>query len=166
MKTIGPINTTCVECINKRLNKYRIRWEFEPYYNEIGIQEGVVFYEAELLHKPTLDDIRNVIIKHYNKEIDEQILNGFSWNGYDVYLSIENQFNYKAAYDLAIQTHGANLPIKFKFGTMIYPKYYTFTSIDELSDFYMSAVNYINDTLSKGWEQKDSIDWSEYEKYC
>ena len=34
-----------------------------------------------------------------------------------VWLSSENQFNYKAAYDLAVQTGGATLPVTFKFGT-------------------------------------------------
>ena len=29
----------------------------------------------------------------------------------NIWLSSENQFNYKVAYDLALQTNGANLPI-------------------------------------------------------
>ena len=38
------------------------------------------------------------------------------WNNKRIWLSSENQFNYKVAYDLALQTNGANLPIIFKFG--------------------------------------------------
>jgi hypothetical protein len=69
-----------------------------------------------------------------------------------VWLSSENQFNYKAAYDLAVQTGGASLPVKFKFGTTEDPVYYTFTNINDLSDFYMSAMRYINQTLDQGWQ--------------
>jgi hypothetical protein len=79
-----------------------------------------------------------------------------------VWLSSENQFNYKAAYDLAIQTNGANLPIKFKFGSTEDPIYYTFESIGDLQDFYISAMNFINTTLNEGWNKKDSINWEDY----
>lgn len=68
-----------------------------------------------------------------------------------IWLSSENQFNYKAAYDLAIQTEGANLPIKFKFGTTENPEYFIFESIEDLSDFYLSAMTFINKTLQEGW---------------
>ena len=80
-----------------------------------------------------------------------------------IWLSSENQFNYKAAFDLAVQTQGMNLPSTFKFGTTDEPIYYTFETIEDLQDFYTSAVKYINDTLAEGWKQKDSIDWKAYE---
>ena len=56
-----------------------------------------------------------------------------------------------------------NLPSTFKFGTTDEPIYYTFETIEDLQDFYTSAVKYINDTLAEGWKQKDSIDWKAYE---
>ena len=79
-----------------------------------------------------------------------------------IWLSSENQFNYKTAYDLAVQTNGASLPIKFKFGTDESPVYYTFESLEDFSDFYMSAVAHVNTVLNEGWEKKDSIDWEVY----
>ena len=41
-----------------------------------------------------------------NDERDEKIVSGFVWRDMQVWLSSENQFNYKAAYDLAVQTKG------------------------------------------------------------
>lgn len=79
-----------------------------------------------------------------------------------VWLSTENQFNYKASYDLAVQTGGANLPIRFKFGTDEEPIYHDFTSVDELTDFYTGAMAFINETLQDGWKQKDSINICTY----
>jgi hypothetical protein len=57
-----------------------------------------------------------------------------------VWLSSENQFNYKAAYDLAVQTGGATLPVTFKFGTDEVPQYREFVTLEELTDFYTKAM--------------------------
>lgn len=74
----------------------------------------------------------------------------------------ENQFNYKAAYDLAIQTNGANLPQVFKFGSTENPEYYKFETVEELTDFYTKATAYINQCLAVGWAKKDNINWDDY----
>ena len=118
--------------------------------------------EAIIWGYPSLSKIKEVILSWHNEQIDERILSGFVWNDMAVWLSSENQFNYKAAYDLAVQTGGANLPITFKFGTTNEPVYHTFTTVEELNGFYLSAMKYINDTLSAGWAEKDSIDWEQY----
>ena len=81
-----------------------------------------------------------------------------------VWLSAENQFNYKSAYDLAVQTAGATLPVTFKFGTDEQPQYRKFTTLDELTDFYSKAMAYIQTTLAEGWKEKDAIDWAAYGK--
>ena len=113
--------------------------------------------------KPTIYQIQDTILEYYNSEVDKTILNGFTWNDMSVWLSSENQFNYKAAYDLAVQTQGASLPVTLKFGSTKDPIYYTFTNLEEFSQFYLAAMNFINDTLANGWVNKDSVDWSIYE---
>jgi hypothetical protein len=87
------------------------------------------------------------------------------WRNVNVWLSSENQFNFKAAYDLAVQTNGQSLPVKFKIGETENkePVYHTFETMEEFTDFYTKAIAYINKCLNEGWELKDSIDWSEYE---
>jgi hypothetical protein len=161
-RVLGSNDIAPIECINPKYNKYRIRYDFQPYYNEEGEEQGVSFLEAEVLHKPTIEEVKDIILGWKNEMIDEQILSGFKWNDIPVWLSAENQFNYKAAYDLAVQTGGMNLPIVFKFGTTEAPKYHTFSTLEELSSFYLSAMIYINDTLAAGWAEKDAIDWTPY----
>ena len=158
----GGLNTAYVECINPRLMKYRVRWDFQPYYNENGKQEGVTYCEHEFKFKPTLDHIKEVVLAGYNEIINKEIINGFVWNGMKVWLSNENQFNYKSAYDLAIHTNGEYLPVMFKFGTDEEPIYYTFNDIETLNDFYTKAITHITAVLNEGWELKDNIDWSVY----
>lgn len=151
----GTPKTPKVEKVD---GKYLVRWDYQ------GNSKKVTFYEIEFPYKPSLETVKNVILKMENSKIDEKILSGFSWNGMNVWLSSENQFNYKAAYDIAVQTEGANLPITFKFGSTENPEYHSFETLQDLTDFYMKAMNYINQTLLNGWTSKDSIDWTEYEE--
>lgn len=164
MKRIqGGKDIALVECINPRIKKYRVRWDIQPYTEDN--HDGVTFIEHEFGYKPSLDEIKDVILSWYNKEIDKKIASEFVWNNLPVWLSSENQFNYKAAYDLAIQTNGSNLPVTFKFGDTKNPVYYTFSTINELTDFYVSAMMHIDATLKIGWKEKDNINWSVYESY-
>lgn len=146
----------CLEHVDSQKNIWKVRWDFVKNDNILLFEEKVFNY------KPSLDQIKDLIYTWYNKETDKAILSGFVWRDMPVWLSTENQFNYKAAYDLAVQTNGVTLPVKFKFGTPDNPIYYTFTDLPTFTDFYVSAMTYINKTLDKGWEQKDSINWSKY----
>ena len=101
-----------LECTNPVLGKWRVRWGVEA--KEDG---SATYMEEELDHRPDADEIRSLVSEWYNSRTDERILSGFEYDGQPVWLSSENQFNYKAAYDLAVQTDGQNLPVTFKLGT-------------------------------------------------
>lgn len=152
-----------VECINPKIKKHRIRYDLHTHITEDGIEE-YEFAEDDIPHKPTILEVKDVVLRGYNTMIDNAILSGFKWKDMSVWLTTENQFNYKAAYDLAFQTNGASLPTVFKFGTTEEPVYYKFDNLEELTDFYTKALTYINEQLAIGWYKKDSIDWSVYEE--
>ena len=149
--------------------RYKLLFGFEPYYevdedgNKVETDLGT-WYETWLSGKPTLKQIKEIVINAINKDVDDEILSGFVWKDMPVWLSTENQFNYKAAYDLAVMSQGKSLPVLFKFGTTENPIYHTFETLEDISDFYLSAMAYISKTLEDGWIMKDSIDWSEYEE--
>lgn len=149
--------------------RWKIHFGFTPYYeededgNKVETQLGT-WTEALVPFKPSLEQLKKLVLDAINKEVDEKILSGFVWKDMPVWLSTENQFNYKAAYDLAVMSQGQSLPVTFKFGATESPVYYTFETLDDISDFYISAMAYINSTLAEGWKLKDSIDWSVYEE--
>lgn len=118
-------------------------------------------YRKNYDHKPSIDELRSDIEMLINQKTDNVILNGFIWDGKPVYLSTENQINFKAAYDLAVQTKGSTLPVKFKFGENEYgtPIYHTFQELSSFTDFYTKAFTYISQCLDNGWKEKDSIDY-------
>ena len=149
--------------------RWKIHFDFIPFYEENENGEKVktdvgTWVETIIPFKPSLEQLKKLILDTINKDVDEKILSGFVWKNMPVWLSTENQFNYKAAYDLAVMSKGQSLPVTFKFGTTESPVYYTFESLEDISDFYLSAMNYINKTLEDGWKKKDNIDWTVYEK--
>lgn len=121
-------------------------------------------YRHTFDHKPTEQEIRDVIIAQINANTDAKILTGFVWQEKQVWLSTENEFNFKAAYDLAVQTGGATLPVKFKLGEdgNGNPVYHTFTELSEFTDFYTKAIAFVNTTLNEGWAEKDGIDMTKF----
>ena len=125
-----------------------------------------IYFPKKQVAKPTIEMVNDAIKGDIDSQTDETILCGFVWNEKPVYLSSENQFNFKAAYDLAVQTDGANLPVTFKLGELTdgTPVYHTFEEMAEAQDFYVKAVTFINQTLAAGWQRKDSIDWAPYEQ--
>lgn len=104
-----------------------------------------------------------MVINWYNQEINNEIMSGFTYNGIPVWLSQENQFNYKSAYDLAVQTDGTSLPVRFKFGTDDEPVYYEFNTLENLTDFYTKEMVFVQRTLAAGWKKKDAVDLSLYQ---
>ena len=112
-------------------------------------------------HRPDRAELKSDIESLINAATDLRILTGFKWNGKPVYLSTENQSNFKNAYDFARDTAGATLPVKFKLGEDAdgNPVYHTFTKVDVLQDFMLKALAYVNTTLNEGWVEKDSVDY-------
>lgn len=153
----GTAGVMLLECTSPVKNKWRVRWDVQT--KEDG---SATYMEQEFKHRPDDDEIRFTVISWYNAQTDAAILSGFSYEGVPVWLSSENQFNYKAAYDLAVQTAGATLPVTFKLGTDTEPVYREFATLEELTDFYTKAMRHIQDTLAAGWKKKDEFDLSLY----
>ena len=138
MRVQGSSEVAPIECVHPRKNRWRIRWDVR---NE---EDGSTTYEeAEFDHRPSDDEIRSTIIAAYNRQVDEAILSGFQWDGAQVWLTSENQFNYKAAFDLAVQTNGANLPVVFKLGIDEKPEYREFSTVEDLKAFYTAALSHV-----------------------
>ena len=154
-----------------RDERTRVVIGYEPKELDNGLWEWYEVYlykkqhttiDFELVKKAILDDI--------NAQTDEKIISGMVWtpigggNPIPVWLSTENQFNFKSAYDLAVQTNGATLPVTFKMGEDIEgnPMYHTFETMEDANDFYLKAVAHINQCLNEGWQRKDTIDWNNY----
>ena len=135
---------------------YLLRWDVKK-------DNEVYSYEECIIKNPTINEIKELIINYYNKQCGLEIVQGFYFEGNQVWLTTENTFNYKAAADLAYQTNGTSLPTTFKFGTTGTPVYRVFKEVEDLQNFHVKFISYIDTTLKKYREIKDNIDWNKYE---
>lgn len=108
------------------------------------LEAGYKVYEAPKLSVETLV-MRSV--NSINRQTDEKILNGFIYNGNEFYLSMENQFNFKNLYDLRDQREYP-VTVKTKSG------FIALNNAEEVADFYLSGVMFIENCLKEGWEKK------------
>lgn len=153
----GNPNVAYIECTNPVLNTYIIRWNIEIDQKD----NKATYMEHTLKGVPTIEEIKSLIIDWYNKQIEKTIIEGFKWNDMDIWLSKENQINYKFIYDL-INKNSSALPILLKFSKNNNDVYYQFTDVQEYNSFYNSMIQYIYTTIKEGWDKKRSIDWDKY----
>lgn len=154
----GTAGVKLIECTSPARNKWRIRWDVNVH------EDGAADYmEAEFNHKPCDEEIKAAVIGWYDQYTNQTILSGFEYEGNMVWLSAENQFNYKVSYDLAVQSEGATLPVKFKLGTDEQPVFRVFEKLDDLTDFYTKAIQHIQKTLETGWQKKVAFDLAQYQ---
>lgn len=131
--------------------------------------EHATWHEVYFYHRrdgiPDLQRIKDAITADINERTRQRILSALTWNGKPVWLSTENQQDWKAAYDRALQTEGANLPMKFKLGETEEgsPVYHTFNSLNAFGDFWDACIGHIHQCLTDGWAMKDGMDWSQYD---
>lgn len=149
---------------------YYIQWDYQPAMEDDGngnmveAEHGTCISVHAPYRKPTIGLVRYLVNGYYNEDTNRKIYDGFKWQGKTVYLTQENQFNYKALYDIALQTNGATLPVKLKLGSDETPDYVEFTTLADFQMFYFACVQWINDCVNAGWEAKDSVDYSVFEE--
>jgi len=107
-------------------------------------------------HKPTMAEIKADIEALIDSITHDEILTGFEWEGKPVWLSTENQINFRS---------GVTVPVRFKLGDDEDGNhvYHEFTSQNKLNAFCKAVANYVAEKLNDGWNQKDSVDYSVYE---
>ena len=88
----GSAGVSLMECTNPVKDKWRIRWDVQEKENG-----SASYMEEEFNHKPTGEEIRTLVMSWYNSQTDAAILSGFTYKGAPVWLSVANQYNYKAA---------------------------------------------------------------------
>lgn len=159
VRVLGNADVAALECINPRKDYWKVRWDFQT--DEDG---ATTYMEEDFDHQPTQSEILQTIVSWTNAQTDAKILSGFVWNDINVWLSTENQYYFKAAYDLAVQTGGSILPVTFKLGEDENGAavYHTFETLEDITDFYTKAFAYINTCLTDGWTAKDTIAMTAY----
>ena len=154
----GSKNVALLECLNPKKGIWRVRLNMEP------TETGAKWTEEDFDHKPTAEEVREVFLACVNAAISAKIREGLEYEGALVWLSTENQQNYKMAHDLAVQTDGRNLPLRVKLGTDEEPVYREFSTVEELTGFYTAVAMHVQSCLEEGWQKKEGFDVEAYLK--
>lgn len=151
-------------------------------YDLVEEQDGVnatwheIYFYKRRDGVPSFEQAKKAIIEDINARTDERILCGYEWtvlHGEDegtiakVWLSKENQENFKAKHDAALTYPNlVTFPMTYKIGESDdgAPIYEHFQSIEELAQFYLGGLVYIERCYNEGWQKKDNIDWTPYEE--
>ena len=121
----------------------------------------------------------HTIIADIDARTDERILSGYEWTvlhgdedgshigeTVNVWLTMENQNNFKEAHRIAGNNASLVIPVKFKISEDAekHAIYETFNSFEELNAFYLGAFAYVKACLDAGWQKKDAFDRTPYEE--
>ncbi|MDM1523852.1 hypothetical protein HX088_11300 [Empedobacter sp. 225-1] len=157
--TYSTESTQLFECFNKINNTFIVR------FDETKIDNGYKYQQFLVVGDKAIETIKTTINNYYNEKCSDEILKGFKLDSDIVWLSSENQINYKIYYDFALFNHQNDLefkPIKIKIGDETNTKYHTFESFNDFQKFVFDYTEHIQNTISKYWDLKDSIEWEKY----
>lgn len=107
-------------------------------------------------HRPTVAEVKADIEALINEQVQERIRNGMRYDTLPVYLSEENQLNFRSA---------PTVPVRYKIGELAdgTSAYCVFETREELAEFNEAIANHIAQCLNAGWNEKDAVDYSVYE---
>lgn len=125
-----------------------------------------VYFNKNRNAKPSLEQIKAAVIADIDARTDEKSEKGYVWQGKPVTLNWENRQNFKAVHDAAaMYPEQVTFPKTFKLGTDENGAdvYHQFESMDELAQFYLGGLAWIEQCVEEGWQKKATMDWSPYE---
>ena len=145
----GTRDVAPIECLNPRKGTWRVRLAITE------TEDGAEWMEQDFDHRPTADEVRTLFVELVNEKVQQSILTGFTYEDHPVWLSTENQLNFRSA---------PTVPVRFKLGEEEdgSPVYHTFTTQKELTAFNKAVADHIAACLNDGWTRKDAFDVGPY----
>lgn len=152
------------ERVDRLIQVWKCRWLL--YFGLFEDGNGKYIFQQYFSMKPSLEEVKKIVIDTINEETQSKIMSGFKWKGNLVWLSEANQLNYSRDFAVAYycERKGEDYALPtYKFGTDDKPVYYLFETFEEFMQFSKSWSQHIADAVSEGWNEKNNINWSGYD---
>lgn len=152
------------ERVDRLIQVGKRRWLL--YFGLFEDDNGKYIFQQYFSMKPSLEEVKKIVIDTINEETQSKIMSGFKWKGNLVWLSEANQLNYSRDFAVAYycERKGEDYALPtYKFGTDDKPVYYLFETFEEFMQFSKSWSQHIADAVSEGWNEKNNINWSGYD---
>ena len=140
-------------------------------YHEEADGENATWFEVYFYKKtdgkPSIERIKAAIIKDIDERTDDKSEHGYVWSGKPVKLNWENRQNFKAVHDAAaMYPELVSFPKLFKLsdGDDGNAVYHTFESMQEMAQFYLGGLSWIEQCVEEGFHKKDGFDFTPYEE--
>lgn len=168
----GSTELPVAECIDKHMDTWRVRTDFQPEYDEEEVQRGVTFIETEYPYKPSMAQVKSFVNAVINAKTREHIISGFDYTilhgdqqgtEVKVWLSEENQSDFHAMHQNA---DGLTFPVHYKVGELsdATPVYEDFASAEEMHQICVLTASHVLACQQAGWQEKDTFDYAPYEE--
>lgn len=140
----------------------RNRWDLFYGFGKDEDNEMGYNWRTSFDHQPTIEEVKETITTQISANTQKAIIEGYEWNGMQVWLSPENQANYTLAYNMAKNGDLEDMPT-VKLGSDDTPVYYTFKDSEELTAFVTGMQQHIQECLNASWTERMEMDWSVFE---
>ena len=114
-------------------------------------------YRHRFDHKPSMEEIKAVVLEAIEMDTKDRIENGLSYDGCKVTLTVENQLNYAIFKD--ILGEGSESLIVKVTDADGNDKAVTFSS-DTYDTFYAAVRTHIKNCMQRCWKEKTELDLS------
>ena len=134
-------------------NYWRISYDVKEEQIEFNEETRTEYSYIEIeVDKYPVDPV-SIIKEYIDKCTNNKIINECSYNGTPVYLSIERQYNIQSLF-LKSQIETLTYPITFNVGN---GESVVFNSFDEIKEFYLTILSWIETCINRGREIKNSL---------
>ena len=86
----GSKDVAPIVCLNPRRGTWRVRLAITE------TEDGAEWMEEDFDHRPTADEIKALFVGLVNERVQQSILTGFTYGDKPVWLSEENQLNFRS----------------------------------------------------------------------
>ena len=142
-------------------NKYEVIYGFG---NDSDNPEQGWNWRKRFDHRPSLDEIKAIIIQVIEAESAHKLRYGLEWNGLPVEYTEERKSDLTGML-VAMQAGIMQLPVTLNLGAYPdgSPVFYEFTKAEEIMGVAAAISNHKIAVCNEEWQEKSSVDWSAYE---